>query len=106
MPEYKKTSSANALQKNCAEYTTYLVEFEVVPEEDGWGWTVDQDRVFIFDEDGSAPSESGLCMEDVGEDEWEAIWKEVQPFIENQNTDWLLWGYGTHEITIRVPVSP
>ncbi len=78
-------------------HTDYRLEFNVL---DNWGCTPDKENWAIFEKDGSAPTENGLNMEDVGKSEWAKIVSEVKNFF-NTDMNWDAFRGGDYT-TIRV----
>jgi len=78
------------------EATKYRMEFDIIPQSDGWGTTVDSENYHIFNKDGSSPNKNGYTMEDLGEDEWDKIEKAAHRFFNpHGGVNWGAWEHGT-----------
>lgn len=79
--------------------TTYCVRY-TIKENDNWIKKPCNIRVFWIDEDRNetAPTESGLTMEDVGQEEWNKIQRAVDSIIyPSGGVDWSSWGDGEED---------
>ena len=70
-----------------------------IDSKDGWAMGNHPTNIRICREDGSAPTENGLTMEDVGQEEWDKIQKRINQFL-NKNIDWSSWQTGEEDYTI------
>ena len=78
-----------------AKYRIYYT----IASKDGWAKGNHPTDIRIYEEDGSAPTENGLTMEDVGQEEWDKIQKRVDQFL-NKSIDWSSWQTGEEDYTI------
>ena len=82
------------------EYREYRVVY-TIDSSDGWAMGNHPTNIRVYEKDGSAPTQNGLTMEDVGEEEWDKIQRAIDRWMNPDcGIDWSMWDTGIEDYTI------